>query len=85
MTTCDVTSSRQRWTRTGDTGTWATSYTIVDDAGRCLAQGPVPPDPGRTFNAIVVAPCDGSVEQKWNAPPELVNAGVKGFRETTGG
>ena len=83
-TTCTGGSSRQRWTRTGDTGKWSTSYTVVDADGRCLAQGPVPPEPNRTFNAIVVAPCDGSVEQKWNAPPELVNAGVQGFRETTG-
>ncbi len=83
-TTCTGNASNQRWTRTGDTGRWSTSYTIVDHQGRCLAQGPVPPAPNRTFNAIVVAPCDGSVEQKWNAPPELVNAGVQGFRETTG-
>jgi hypothetical protein len=83
-TTCTGGASAQRWTRTGDTGTWSTSYTVVDHYGRCLAQGPVPPEPNRTFNAIVVAPCDGSVEQKWNAPPELVNAGVRGFRETTG-
>jgi hypothetical protein len=81
---CDATSPRQRWTRTGDSGAWSSSYTIVDADGRCLAQGPVPPDPNRTFNAIIVATCDGTVEEKWNAPPELVNAGVEGFRETTG-
>jgi hypothetical protein len=45
----------------------------------------VPPDPNRTFAAIVVAPCDASAAQKWNAPPQLVHAGVEGFRETTVG
>jgi len=75
----------QQWTRTGDTGDWATGYTIVDADGRCLAAGPVPPDPGRTFSSIVVAPCDGSVAEKWNAPPELAQAGLEGFRETTNG
>jgi hypothetical protein len=84
-TSCTGGSHWQRWTRTGDTGSWATSYTIVDAEGRCLAQGPVPSDPNRTFNAIIVAPCDGSVAEKWNAPPEFVNAGLQGFRETTGG
>jgi hypothetical protein len=84
-TTCDASAALQRWTRTGDTGAYDTSYTIIDSTGRCLAEGPVPPDPGRTFSAIVVAPCDGSTAQKWNAPPQLVHAGVEGFQETTGG
>ena len=82
--TCDATNPLQRWTRTGDTGAWDTSYTIVDSTGRCLAGGPVPPDPGRTFSSIIVAPCDASVAEKWNAPPQLAHAGVEGFRETTG-
>jgi hypothetical protein len=75
----------QQWTETGDTGDWATGYTIVDADGRCLAAGPVPPDPGRTFSSIIVAPCDGSTAEKWNAPPELTQAGLQGFRETTNG
>ena len=75
----------QQWTKTGDTGSWATGYTIVDAEGRCLAAGPVPPEPGRTFSAIVVAPCDASTAEKWNAPPELAQAGLEGFRETTNG
>lgn len=82
-TSCDG-GIRQQWTQFGDTGTYATSYTIVDADGRCLAAGPVPPDPGRTFSSIIVAPCDGSTAEKWNAPPELVHAGLEGFRETTG-
>jgi hypothetical protein len=32
-----------------------------------------------------VAPCDGSTAEKWNAPAELVHAGLEGFRETTAG
>lgn len=76
---------RQQWTLMGDTGVYATSYTIVDSEGRCLAAGPVPPEPNRTFSSIIVAPCDGSLVEKWNAPAEFVNAGMEGFRETTGG
>ncbi|MGZ4603970.1 MAG: RICIN domain-containing protein [Kineosporiaceae bacterium] len=83
-TTCDG-GQRQQWTELGDTGDYTTSYTIVDGDGRCLAAGPVPPDPGRTFSSVIVAPCDGSLAEKWNAPPELSPAGLEGFRETTGG
>jgi hypothetical protein len=85
VTTSTCTNSRaQQWTNTGDSGVWAASYTIVDADGRCLSKGPVPPDPQRTFSSIIVAPCDGSAAQKWNAPGDLVNAGIQGFRETTG-
>ncbi|HVN11313.1 MAG TPA: ricin-type beta-trefoil lectin domain protein [Kineosporiaceae bacterium] len=83
-TPCDS-GPRQQWTENGDTGDYSTSYTIVDAEGRCLAAGPVPPDPGRTFSSVIVAPCDGSLAEKWNAPPELSPAGLEGFRETTGG
>ena len=44
----------------------------------------MPPDPGRTFSSIIVAACDASMAEKWNAPPQLAHAGVEGFRETTG-
>jgi hypothetical protein len=75
----------QRWTQSGLTASYDTSYTIVDARGRCMTAGPVPPEPNRTFSAIIVAGCEaGSLLQKWNAPPQFVSAGREGFTETTG-
>jgi hypothetical protein len=76
----------QRWTQSGLASTYETSYRIVDGRGRCMTAGPVPPEPNRTFSAIIVAACDedGSLLQKWNAPAQFVTAGRAGFRETTG-
>jgi hypothetical protein len=86
VTTSTCSSSRQQvWTVTGDTGVWDTGFTILDADGRCLSKGPVPPEPSRTFAAVIVAPCDGSAAQKWNAPGDYVHAGLEAFRETTGG
>lgn len=76
---CPVGSTPQNmtWTAFGDTGTYATSYRIVDGYGNCLA--PTDPDAtpadlypsGQQISKIVVAPCTGSTLQKWNAPPNL--------------
>jgi hypothetical protein len=64
-----------KWTVYGNTGVYATSYTIVDAAGNCLA--PVPEGlPNSTVNnsgpdvspAITVT-CSGSTREKWNASP----------------
>lgn len=66
------------WTVYGDTGTYATSYTIVDDAGNCLtAADPdaVPADlhpGGYRVSKVKMLPCTGITRQKWNAPPEVV-------------
>jgi hypothetical protein len=69
------------WTVYGATGTYATSYQIVDSAGLCLA--PVDPavSPTEVYNdvwytgppvsRIVMQTCDGSAWQKWDAPPDL--------------
>jgi hypothetical protein len=73
----------QRWTVTGSTASYATSYTIVDSSGLCMAAGPAP-NVGWTYSAMVVATCDGSTGQKWNAPADIASAGTEGFRETTG-
>jgi hypothetical protein len=78
---------QQTWTVNQDTGVRATSYTIVDGNGLCMALGP----PGTTsgglslWSSITVATCDGSYAQKWNAPPQLAASTVNGQRETTGG
>jgi Tfp pilus assembly protein PilX len=84
---CDNTRADQRWTMLGDTGNRSTSYTIVDGYGRCLALGAA--GPGRpdlsSWSSITSAACDGSFQQKWNAPPLPAGANVIGERETTGG
>ncbi|RZU49150.1 ricin-type beta-trefoil lectin protein [Krasilnikovia cinnamomea] len=74
------------WTVYGDTGTYATSYQIVDGAhpttaGLCLAAADLkatPPqlyDPARykgpPIARIVLRTCDGKAAQKWNAPADL--------------
>ena len=67
-----------KWTVFGDTGVYATSYTIVDDAGNCLAAAN-PTLPGGTISqwghqvspAVTVA-CTGSTLEKWNADPRVL-------------
>jgi len=82
-TPCPGGGTTQQWTVTGQTVSYATSYTIVDSSGLCMAPGPAPVA-GTTYSALVVATCDGSTAQKWNAPPDFATAGTEGFRETTG-
>jgi hypothetical protein len=65
-----------KWTVYGNTGTYATSYTIVDAAGDCLA--PVPEglpnstvsDDGPAVSPAITVACSGSVREKWNASPD---------------
>jgi hypothetical protein len=65
------------WTVFGDTGTYSTSYRIKDLNGDCLQPTDptdTPPDlypKGLRISKIVVAPCDGTALQKWNAPPNV--------------
>jgi hypothetical protein len=69
-----------KWTVYGDTGVYATSYTIVDDAGNCLAAAD-PTQPGGDISiyghdvspAVTVA-CSGSTLQKWNGDPNVLDA-----------
>jgi hypothetical protein len=66
------------WTVYTDTGTYATSYRIIDSSGYCLQ----PTDPsanpadlfasGQQISKIVVAVCSSSTLQKWNAPPNIL-------------
>jgi hypothetical protein len=67
-----------KWTVYGKTSSYATSYEITDNSGYCLQ----PTDPTATptdfFNAdiskSIVAKCNGSTLQKWNAPPNVLAA-----------
>jgi hypothetical protein len=69
-----------KWTVFGDTGTYATSYTIVDDAGNCLAAAD-PTQPGgdisiygHDVSPAVTVVCSGSTREKWNADPNVLKA-----------
>ncbi|MEU7907048.1 RICIN domain-containing protein [Actinoplanes sp. NPDC049118] len=66
-----------RWKMYGDTGVYATSYTVVDVDGRCLTPTDLTvssPDTHPDGTAKTrVATCDGSLLQKWNAPANLTN------------
>ena len=69
-----------RWTVTGDTGSYATSYRITDGYGFCLAPTDpfaTPPDLypiGQQISKVVVAPCDGSTRLKWNSPANILQS-----------
>jgi hypothetical protein len=71
-----ATTSNQSWTVYGDTGTYASSYRIVDSAGYCLTPTSAPdyyPN-GNNVSKLIVATCGGLTLQKWNAPPNLLKS-----------
>jgi hypothetical protein len=67
------------WTVNMNTGAYATSYVIMDSNGYCLQPtdpDATPPDfypKGKVISKIIVADCNGSTLQKWNAPPNVLN------------
>jgi len=75
------TAPELQWTITADTGTYATSYQIMENSKLCLS--PAGPNPlptelystsgyvGPPVSKVLLRPCDGSQWQKWNAPPYL--------------
>jgi hypothetical protein len=64
-----------QWTVYHDTGIYASSYRIEDDAGFCLmptSQKVTPKDAhGDGTSKVKVAVCNSSELQKWNAPPNI--------------
>ncbi|WIN00382.1 ricin-type beta-trefoil lectin domain protein [Actinoplanes oblitus] len=74
---CSATTAGYRWTVTRNTGQPVTSYRIEDDHGLCLTavRQDVLPDAGAPANASILRTmtCDGSDQQKWNAPPAARN------------
>ena len=65
------------WTVYHDTGSYSTSYRIVDTAGYCLTPtdlNAVPKDVHSDGTSKVkVAVCSSNELQKWNAPPNISN------------
>jgi Ricin-type beta-trefoil lectin domain len=82
-TTTLPTGSQQGWVRFGvsQSGGYAASYLFKDTFGRCLAVDPS--DTYNTWSKIVVTTCDGSLGQKWNAPPGNSVSSVGGYKETS--
>ena len=70
----------EKWTVYGDTGSYESSYRILDKNGYCLSPTDQnAPDPdlfsnGTNTSKIIVATCSGSTLQKWNAPPDILQS-----------
>ena len=86
---CTTGERYQKWTSTGDTGVYASSYNVVNDGGLCLSltvPGPPGADPYYSqWGFIVVEKCDGTTKQKWNAPAQLLPGGLQDTYERPGG
>ncbi|TQO20398.1 hypothetical protein FB472_2030 [Rhodoglobus vestalii] len=78
---CDE-SARQKWERVYNTGDYVSSYVFLDYLGRCLVTDPSSLHASQ-YSKIRVAACNGSLEQKWNAPPVYVDSDFGGFREVS--
>lgn len=80
---CSDSDPKQRWSYTGKQPNYSESYLTRPTSNPALCL-----DYSRTeFHSqrvpkIVLAPCDGSDGQKWNAPPQEKKAGLTNQRET---
>lgn len=61
----------QRWIRNGGSSSlsYSAKYNIIDNNGFCL--GLAPPYGAEVWSSIDVETCTGSLDQKWNASPDL--------------
>ena len=75
----DANTTTQRWTRFLDTGTYSTSYLFTDTLGRCLSVDAT--DTDGNWSKMIVASCNGGLEQKWNAPASYSDSDVTGYKE----
>jgi hypothetical protein len=78
--------NNQLWTPTGNiVGNYAASYELVTKTnGMCLSvtqAGALTPP----WSNIIIETCDGSLEQKWNAPPSAPSTGLGDIGEDAGG
>ncbi|MEJ5944661.1 hypothetical protein WDZ17_05055 [Pseudokineococcus basanitobsidens] len=78
---CSSGEPDQVFTRTTATSSYTTSYLLVDRYGRCLGGGPTYFPDGSALTSVVAEPCDGSLDQKWNAPPNTTPAGQSNTHE----
>lgn len=85
---CSTTSTaRTTWTtyQTKDTNgndlSYADLYTIKDSNNMCLGLSPSTDVYNGAYYKAIVAPCDGSSAQKWNANPAISNSALQNTRE----
>ena len=76
---------RQDWDRVQNSGNYDTSYLFIDNYGRCLTANTNPADLyASAYSKMTVATCNGTLSQKWNAPPGTTDATFGGYREYGG-
>jgi hypothetical protein len=89
--TVGVPAADQQWINSGTRDAqgkelpYFDKFTQKDNKGFCLAEGD-PPDHSNPpdlwlYNTVVVAPCNGSTTQKWNADPNLQVPSLQNIRE----
>ncbi len=74
-------SAAQKWVRVYNSGDYTSSYQFIDYKGRCLVADST--STYLTWSQIKTAACNGSLEQKWNAPPIFVESDFGGYREVS--
>lgn len=52
-------------------------YTMVDSSNRCMSVGPITDLLDGAYYKIIVAPCDGTAKQKWNASSNLLDSSLQ--------
>jgi len=77
---CNSATLQQQWTRYNQMSTFESSYVFVDTYGRCLTAELGDRHAG-LYSRITVRDCDGTPEQKWNAPPSSNDAEFGSFKE----
>jgi hypothetical protein len=83
--------ANMQWTETlGTSGNYLTSWLIQDGEtpALCLGLGLTGTGTVSTsglgeWDSLYVQTCDGSLEQKWNAPPNVPAGSLTGYTETT--
>ena len=73
----------QKWTRVGVADSYLASYLLIDSNSLCLTADPTDPF-NLSYSKITVASCNGSLAQKWNAPPAYTDSTVGGYKEVSG-
>jgi hypothetical protein len=85
MRACVSGAANQSWIVNRDIPDPAKAYTVVDGNGRCLSIGPPNLTQGdngiKQWSSIIAEDCDGSPQQKWNAPPNTGTATTHDTRE----
>jgi hypothetical protein len=78
MTQCDGSNPDQKWTRNAEMATYAESWLFKDRWNRCITLGD---KYDSKWSKMVVAPCNGLSEQKWNAPPLSQSSKLTDYKE----